>query len=60
MHNLHIFYKTKKKKKKKKKLFGCPPLPTPNFLEKTFYCTKVYPHLTFFIFKKIFFENFDL
>ena len=34
----------KKKKKKKKKLFGCPPLPAPNFwkLEKSFHCTKVY------------------
>ena len=28
----------------KKKLFGCPPLPAPNFekLDKSFYCTKVY------------------
>ena len=30
--------------KQTKKLFGCPPLPAPNFekMEKSFYCTKVY------------------
>ena len=45
------------KAKKKKKLFGCPPLPTPNFwkLEKSFYCTKVYRPLFSEFQKKVFF-----
>ena len=61
IHNKHL-----RQKKKKKRLFGCPPLPAPNFwkLEKRFYCTKVLLPLIFRIKKKkgffFFFENFDL